>query len=801
MSPGSERWHRTKQLFEGALDLTPADRAALLEKECGDDETLRRDVESLLESDDHAGDFIEDPPFSIPRDLFPVGGDEPFVSQEFGTYTSIRELGRGGLGSVYLAARSDDEYRKEVAIKVIRRGLDTEDILRRFRNERQILAQLDHPNIARLIDGGTTDDGLPYFVMEYVKGNPLTAYTETQAPSLTDRLTLFRKICAAVTYAHQNLVIHRDLKPSNILVTADGEPKLLDFGIAKLLDTNDEAAFLTIPELRAMTPEYASPEQIKGGAITTASDIYSLGVLLFELLTGERPYRLETHTPGEIAQAVTEQEPTRPSTVISKTLGGELSNHKSLRGDLDNIVLMAMRKEPMRRYASVSQFSEDIRRHIEGHPVLAHKDTVGYRAAKFVRRHTAGVLAAAVVTLALIAGIVGTSWQARIARRERARAEQRFDDVRKLANSYLFEFHDAIENLPGSTPARALLVRRALEYLDSLGRESGTDMSLQREVVMAYVKVGNVQGNPTNSNLGDTAGALESYRKAAAIAEKWVPLASDPQMRRALAIVYQKSADVLAATNRVPKGVQSARRALAIFEELATASPTDAPTALNVAIEQLKLGDILGNPNFTNLGDSAGAMASYLAASGLLERLYSGGATDPKTRRFLGMIHERIGSLLELQHDGPGALEAYRRSAEIRLPLAAEFPNDTSMVRDGAVAFEKLGLALAASHDLEAAFENGRKALIMFETLLAADPQNTNAQHSLAVSNIHLGDLLSTAGVAPNARNAAEAIACYRKAIGLLEKASQLDSANERAHGDLAEAQAKLVAFEATQNQ
>src|ERR1043166_7362521 len=247
MRPEPERWARIKELFEAAADLDPAGRADLLTKECGDDTALRREIESLLESDENTGGFIEEPAFAIPRDLFPENGEEPVAGRKFGAYQLVREIGRGGLGAVYLATRADDEYRKEVAIKVIRRGLDTDDIIRRFRNERQILAQLDHPNIARLIDGGTTDDGLPYFVMEYVNGEPITAYCDANALPTAERLLLFRKVCAAVTYAHQNLVIHRDLKPSNILVTREGEPKLLDFGIAKLLDSGDELFTQTIP--------------------------------------------------------------------------------------------------------------------------------------------------------------------------------------------------------------------------------------------------------------------------------------------------------------------------------------------------------------------------------------------------------------------------------------------------------------------------------------------------------------------------------------------------------------------------
>lgn len=425
MRPGGERWARVKELFEAAADLDPRQRAALIEKECGNDEALRREIESLLKSDEQTDGFIEEPAFAIPRDLFPDNAEEPVAGRKFGAYQLTREIGRGGLGAVYLAARADDEYRKEVAIKVIRRGLDTDDIIRRFRTERQILAQLDHPNIARLIDGGTTDDGLPYFVMDYVNGEPITAYCDANALSSTERLTLFRKVCAAVTYAHQNLVIHRDLKPSNILVTKEGEPKLLDFGIAKLLGTGDELFTQTIPALRVMTPEYASPEQVKGDTIMTTSDVYSLGVLLYELLTGRRPYRLKTRTAEEIARAITDQEPARPSTAIAAGdhPPSSIFHPRSLRGDLDNIVLMAMRKEPARRYSSVGQFSEDIRRHLAGLPVVARKDTVAYRTSKFVNRHRIGVVAAALILLSLLGGIVATLIQVRTARLERAKAE------------------------------------------------------------------------------------------------------------------------------------------------------------------------------------------------------------------------------------------------------------------------------------------------------------------------------------------------------------------------------------------
>lgn len=544
-----------------------------------------------------------------------------------------------------------------------------------------------------------------------------------------------------------------------------------------------------------MTPEYASPEQVRGETMTTASDIYSLGVVLYELLTGSKPHGVATRRVDEIARAITTEIPLRPSHAITARATqlpaprapADVDRARQLRGDLDNIVMMALRKEPERRYASVALLSEDIRRHLAGRPVIARKDTAGYRASKFIARNKAAVAAAALVLLALVGGIITTSWQARVARVERAKAERRFNDVRKLANSYLFEFHDAIESLPGSTPARALLVKRALEYLDSLAREASGDPSLQREVAMAYLKVGNVQGNPTNPNLGDTAGALESYQKALASAQASAATAPG----RPLALIHEKMADVLAATDRVAEGVQSARTSLAIFNQLAQANP-DPAAQLSAAISRLKLGDILGNPNFVNAGDQQGAMENYRSSAAMLNSLHAADPQNPKIRRFVGIIHERIGAMLESQNDAPGAVAEYQKSAEIRVPFAAEFPNDTALLRDAAIAYEKLGHAMTAIGNLAAALENRRKSIEMLRYLLQADPTNTSAQHSLAVSYIHLGDVLGGPEL-PNVGRAAEAIECYRKALQLFEKANSADAANVRTRRDLAEVQAKLA--------
>src|SRR5438477_1944079 len=402
-----ERWKQIEAIFEQALELKANERAAFVQKSCTGDEELRREVESLLESHATAGGFIDDRSLFISEAGLKDGDEDVPVGQLIGAYRIVRQIGRGGMGAVYLAERADEQYRRRVAIKVIKRGMDTDAVLRHFRKERQILADFDHPNIARLFDGGTTVNGLPYFVMEYIEGVPIDQHCTVSALSIEERLELFLQVCTAVSYAHCHTVIHRDVKPSNILVTSDGVPKLLDFGIAKMLQTTDsQESLVTAAGLRPMTPEYASPEQVHGEPVTTASDVYALGVILYELLTGTSPYRLASRAPHNVERAITEQEPTKPSTAIrdrnsksrpSRT--GPFRNPKLLRGDLDNIVLMALRKEPEHRYQSVEDFSQDIRRHLESRPVLARKDTLIYRAAKFVRRNLVLVGAASVCAL------------------------------------------------------------------------------------------------------------------------------------------------------------------------------------------------------------------------------------------------------------------------------------------------------------------------------------------------------------------------------------------------------------------
>lgn len=400
-------------VFERALELGADQRPVFLQNNCNGDEELRREVQSLLEWHAEAGSFIDQPSLFIATDEIGEHDSAVTSGQLIGSYRVLREIGHGGMGAVYLADRADEQYRKRVAIKLIKRGMDTEAVLRRFRNERQILASFDHTNIARLFDAGTTVAGLPYFIMEYVEGLSIDKYCNAHALSVSDRLKLFREVCAAVAYAHRCGVIHRDIKSSNIVVTPEGVPKLVDFGIAKILQPADSSeTLLTTADLRPMTPQYASPEQVRGEALTAATDIYSLGVVLYELLTGQLPYRFVSQSPHDVARAITEQEPTRPSTAV-KERDSRFENRESvdsrftkydsrlLRGDLDNIVLKALRKEPEQRYDSVEQLSEDIRRHLEGQPIIARPIRAPARVWRWSRRNP--IVAAAATACVLLA--------------------------------------------------------------------------------------------------------------------------------------------------------------------------------------------------------------------------------------------------------------------------------------------------------------------------------------------------------------------------------------------------------------
>ena len=748
----TDREQIVDELFALAIELEPAERREFFaERATGNSPRLNAgvldEVKALVDGYERAAEqkFLEHPLMGAEP------ADQPaLIGQQLAGYTILRLIDEGGMGEVYLAR--DNELDREVAIKLIKGNLKTKEILRRFYNERQILANLQHPNIAGLLEAGATADGLPYFVMEYVEGQRIDTYAEERKLSIAARLKLFRTVCSAVSYAHQNLVIHRDIKPSNILVTTDGVPKLLDFGIAKLLQSSDsQQPDATMTMFRIMTPEYASPEQVKGEPITTATDVYSLGVLLYEMLTGQRPYKLKHNTADEITKAICEQEPEKPSNTKPKL---ELRNAKLLRGDLDNIVLRAMRKDPQRRYASVEQFSEDIRRHLEGLPVIARKDTVWYRTSKFVGRNKLGVAAASLVLLTLVGGIAATTWEAR-------RAQRRFNEVHKLAHAFLFDYNDAIAALPGSTKLRERLVKDSLEYLDSLSQEAGNDIPLQRELAAAYIKVGDLQGglstpigNSTlsSSNLGDTAGAFDSYTKALALSERLAMLQpANGEIRRELMLSYSRMAEVNITLGRPDKAVEYYRRAIPISEALSAADPTNETLRLELDQIYFATSKALGGGSVANVGDAKGSLEYLRKSLAIDEELAAKHPSEARYQQGLAASYNALGLMLSNSGDQKGELESYRKALAIDEGLVKENETNTLYRRELAIQYGNTGSALLAVGDKAGALDNFRRAQAIYEALVAADPSDASVRRNEAVGYRNIGVALGSIGDRPGA--------------------------------------------------
>lgn len=774
-------WQKIKKIFNAAIDLPEDERAAFLEK-C-DEDTLQK-VKKLLKAVENANDFIVESAFVDVGFVDETEADF-YVGTQIDDYKILEEIGAGGMGTVYLASRSDESFDKKVAIKLIKRGMDTTAVLKRFVMERKILASLENPNIASLLDGGSTADGLPYLVMEYIEGEPITKFCDLHQFSIEERLALFRKVCSAISYAHQNLVVHRDIKPSNILVTKDGTPKLLDFGIAKLLhpDWSLETDEATATMFRIMTPEYASPEQIRGLPITTASDVYSLGVVLYELLSGMRPYKIESRLPQEVANVILTEEPLRPSSVVSRQSlsdsnrkssantqrtkdEGQKTNPKSLRGDLDNIILKALRKEPERRYQSVQEFSEDIRRHLVGLPVTATADTAFYRLGKFVKRHRAGVLAGGLIVLTLLVATAITAWQAVVARREQAKAEQRFREVRRLANTVLFEYHDGIAKLPGSTPLREKMVKDALLYLDNLAAENIDDASLQSELATAYFKVGEVQGAPAISSLGDYGGGLESFKKSLAIRQKLFEKDSkNEQIKLDLSRSYQMVGHLLQVTDDVPAALENYGRAFAILDSMPTAKRDLATLHTRFAAALAMSGKL---PE---------AIENFRKSHSILNELIAQNPDERDLKRDLGKNSVLLGDALEEAGKLDEALETQRTAYAVLQPLVTE--NDTDSQRAAMSAFGRIGDVLFKLGKYREALEIQQKSLAADEKTLALDPSNALARRDVQVDFHKIARNYSELG------QTSEAIINQRKCVEICEKAVAANPESSESRGDL----------------
>lgn len=787
----AENWEKIRQAFHAAVDLPPEKRGAYLDDACPD-AVVRQEVESLLNAHCDAGDRLEDASLKLASSGILFDSDDPWIGTFIGPYQVIAAIGKGGMGAVYRAVRVEEQYVKQVAIKLLRPGFADDSYQRRFMNERQIMAVLDHPNIARLLDVGAIK-GLPYYVMEYIEGEHIDAYCDHRRLSTRDRLNLFLQVCAAVQYAHQHLVVHRDLKPQNILIATDGTPKLLDFGIAKPLDPEIflQTTALTLSDMKPMTPEFASPEQIRGEPITISSDVYSLGVLLYRLLTGHSPHQVEGKQLHELVRAISEAEPLRPSLVIDRVTQQtddegrpiqlspegvsevreghvEALRHR-LRGDLDNILLKALRKEPERRYSTVEQFAEDIRRHLEGRPVSARKDTIRYRTVKFAQRHKAGVAAAVLAVLSLIGGIVATSRQAHIAKIERAKAERRFNDVRQLTNALIFDMEGAISELPKSTAARKLLLDNALKYLDSLARESKGNVGLQRELASAYKKLGDVQGYPFQGNLGDTAGALESYRKVVEIRESLVAEnPGDKEERHALAEGYRVLGQMQITTGNLIAALASANKSLSIIEPLAKQYPNEFNILDELENAYELIGDIQGgNGASANLGDLPSALENHGKALAVAQQALRLFPDNPAAQRAVAIYQLKIGEDQVEQGDRTLGVENYRKGLETYKGLAAKSDNPR-LTRDMHVIYTRIGNAYLMEGKFKEAVENYRAALEILKQA-GTDTRDALARLDFVTTEAMLGQAIAEAG------DRSGGVAQLSRAIESIEHEAALD--------------------------
>lgn len=831
----SEKWQNIKNKFSAVVELPEEDRSDFFAAET--DEEIRREVKKLLDAHDKADDFI-DTPILVKQKIVEDAGKDDFVGNRIENYSILEKIGTGGMGTVYLATRTNSDFKQKVALKIIKRGMDSEAILKRFSVERRILSTLKHPNIAQLIDGGISKENLPFFVMEYVEGKPLNKFCLEHRYSLDERLELFRQICSAVDHAHKNLVVHRDLKPSNILVTTDGIPKLLDFGIAKLL--SDEDAEITVTQTKMLTPEYASPEQFLGKNVTTATDIYSLGVILYELLSGHRPFETKGKSLEEIIQSICEILPERPSSVFSSKFKGQSSksenkttqsseqgttnneqktnpqfairNSHLLKGDLDNIILKALRKEPSERYGSVQQFSDDISRYLNGLPILARPQTFKYRFGKYFKRNKTVVLSAMLVLISLISGISATIWQSVVAKHERERAERQFAQTRKIANSLLFEIHDSITDLPGATASRELIVKRALEYLNSLSAEVDNDPELLLELSIAYRKVGDIQGETYQANTGDTKGSEESYRKSLEMQEQL--LSTSPEDLKIHQEVLQTASQLgdnffsqgknTEAENAFKRAVDSAlfvaekepqnhwiNSSLAFnylrlswiindkenrgnepdyfelarqFSEKSLASNPEDDYSMAIANEiYSNIGNQLGNPDYNDLGKPAEAMIYIQKSLTLRQKLVEKNPESYSSQNVLGIGYKDVGDIFLAQKKVVEAIENYEKALSIHQKLAENDEKNVNM--QGTIAFDlnKLGNALLQNGEIEKSLEKHRESVLIMEKIYVSNKANIMFAHTLASSLESLGDALVVK------KQFADALSVYKRSLELEE--------------------------------
>jgi len=709
-----------KERLLAAIELPPGTAEPWLDALAAREPAVAAEVRRLLQAHRDAGSFLE----PVSWEMVPEARCSPEApGRTIGGFQIERELGRGGMGTVYLGTRQGEGFTQRAAIKVVRdTGLDPRAV-DRFLAERRILADLNHPAIAHFIDGGTTEAGQPFLAMEYVDGVPIVAYCDAHTLSVRERVQLFLRVCQGVQTAHQRLVIHRDIKPSNILVTADGAPKLLDFGIAKPLGPGASVTVTTA----LLTPLYASPEQASGHIVTTTSDIYSLGVLLFELLTGSLPYRTASRDsdPLTVLDAIRHEPAERPSVAAAR------QGRPSVDSDLDAVVSKTLRKEEALRYGSVDQLSRDLSRWLDGHPVEARSGSRAYLARKFVTRYRVPLAAAAVATVSLVTATVVSVRQARVARQQQARAEQRFTDLRRLANAMAFEVNDALAS--GSTAARAVLVQRASEQLDLLAADAPNDPVLAEEVATAYERLATVLGQGVTANVG-RADAARTYQRKAVASRRGAfarTAALDAGLRLVESLVTSASFE-----NEMATSIQPVEEAIRIATDLRARYPHEAEVTRRLLDAEAELA-----MQYRSAGDHERALSLLLALAPRLAVARTEFPGDERVERISADALQRLGFLLGERKRFSEAIDHLQTAFDLDRKAFERAPQDPGRRRSFSVAHTQLGTVLMQAGQATAARGHFEEALVMRQAALAADPSNELAVRDVAAAHWYVGQL------------------------------------------------------------
>jgi len=766
----TEEWNRSSELFQKAIELPVTEQEDFL---AGLDKTvpdLSDAVRNLVKAHYQAGTFLS----GTVADTIQVN-----TGDRIGSYEIREQIGQGGMSTVYRATRADGQFEREVAVKFLHGLFPGKEMMSRLHKEQNILAQLSHANICRLLDAGVTENGRPYFIMEYVDGTSIDEYCSEHKLTVFEILDLFIQVLEAVQYAHQRLIVHRDLKPSNILVSKNGEVKLLDFGIAKIVSEDSESDVMkTKTGLFLMTPEYASPEQINNDIITTSSDIYSLGLILCKLLTGELPYNIQSDNPLEIGKVITATKPAKPSSIAADQKNGRSIESSQLKGDLDNIILKALRKDPEERYQSIGQMFQDLQNFRLDLPVSARSESATYRLRKFVKRHKVAVVVSAATLIFICASALVAIRQANIADEQREIAEQRLADIRDLTSSMMFEIDDALQPIPGTTPVREMIADNTIGYLDRLSELENKDVSHQLELASSYRRVGSLLGNPTQSNLGKPARAHENLNKSLALVNAALSKGEREELLKEKALILEKRGDVLVALGQLEQAKIDQGSAAELFDLLHHQHPESGYEFMK-AVVFLKLGDLLGNPKFTNMGLPDSSLVYYTKAEDIFDRHYLQLPRDTRNVRFKGLIYERFGDIYDLKDQNQKALQHFSLSMEFRKTYAELAPLNTNAIRDLAVSHEKVAQIHLQQNNLEAAKKNYQESFSTFEWLAKRDSSNAGAIQSLAISHIQLGDLAYHPDQ-PSFGDNKTALHHFNESKSLLIKVNEIDSTNAR---------------------